>query len=112
MADLFRGYDLTTVVETVAEKRWAGLLAQSNLTDESKAQRSWDKLPMTAKRNFKEELLPVVTDLLEVLEVPDDMILRAAKDMWEMDEALDPRLHHYSDEDRARLRAQLDDRGQ
>lgn len=112
MSDLFRGYDLTTVVEKVAERRWSAMLAASDLTDEGKTQRTWDKLPATAKRNFKEELLPVVTDLLEVLEVPDDMILRAAKDMWEMDEALDPRLHHYNDEDRARLRAQLNDRGQ
>ena len=88
------------------------MLAASDLSEESKAQRTWDLLPATAKRNFKEELLPIVTDLLEVLEVPDDMILRAAKDLWEMDEALAEEYRHYNETERARLRAQLDARGQ
>lgn len=68
MSDLFRGFDLTTVAEMVAKKHWTRELAAAPITDESKAQRTWDKLPALAKHNIKEQLLPVITDVLDALE--------------------------------------------
>lgn len=63
-------HDLTTVVEVVAEKEWTRRLAAAPIAEESKAQRTWDKLPAMAKHQLKNELLPLVTDVLEALRRP------------------------------------------
>jgi hypothetical protein len=162
MGDLFRGFDLTTMVDTVAEKQFERMLEQARrqgVPDDQMV--AWDDLAAVDKRNYKEQFLPIVTDLLDAIEslkAPDqplidrrdmawwvsevaisreeaitllasgearltdraalhlseeedgpgvDMLVRAAADLWDIDQGAE----HYSDEDRARLRAQLDARG-
>jgi hypothetical protein len=73
VTDLFRGYDLTTVAETVAEKQY-NRLRQKVLSrdpvaaDDPDRVPTWESLSPVDKRNYKESLLPVITDVLDALE--------------------------------------------
>lgn len=98
MTDLFRGYDLTTVLDTVSEKRWTAAredaLKNSVVTPEEYP--DWENLSAVHKRNFKESLLPVVTDVLEALE-SDQVKPTEAKQMVDYDylnaDRKDPRFY-------------------
>lgn len=82
MTDLFRGYDLTTVADQVAEAHWGRQLAAAKIAEESKAQRTWDKLPANIKHSVKSGLLPIITDVLNALE-SDQVKPTEAKQMVE-----------------------------
>lgn len=69
MTDLFRGYDLTTVADKVAESQWMKRREEA-LSRGFEAEKipPWHELEPLAKLNFKSSLLPVITDVLDALE--------------------------------------------
>lgn len=68
MTDLFRGYDLTTVADKVAEAQWARLLSEAREKGFNKEVPEWDTLGAVQKLNYKSTLLPIITSVLEALE--------------------------------------------
>lgn len=82
MTDLFRGYDLTTVLEAVAEKQWTRHRTEGIERHGFKPDGipEWDALGAVQKRNYKQTLLAVVTDVLEALE-SDQVLPTEAKQM-------------------------------
>lgn len=69
MNDMFRGYDLSAVIETVAEKefdrRREGAMKSGYSPD---ALPTWAQIPPVARHGFKASILPLVTDILDALE--------------------------------------------
>lgn len=99
MTDLFRGYDLTTVVEKVAQKHYERTIESiKQVQQNDEAQRiaegqgmepantpqyyAWEDLSPVDKRNFKESVLPLITDVLDALE-SDQVKPTEAKQMYE-----------------------------
>lgn len=80
MTDLFRGYDLTTVVDRTAERAWTRMYEEAVAKGFDKGISAWDSLDLVQKRNYKETLLPIVTDVLEALE-SDKVLPTEAKQM-------------------------------
>lgn len=85
MTDLFRGYDLTTVVEKVAESEYnrGREAARADFPDEvDKEFSEWGVLSPHVKHTFKSNLLPIVTAVLEALE-SDQVKPTEGKQMFE-----------------------------
>lgn len=68
MTDLFRGYDLTTVADKVAESAWTRLLNEARDKGFEKEVPEWADLGAVQKLNYKTTLLPIITDVLDALE--------------------------------------------
>lgn len=73
MTDKFRGYDLTTVADKVAEAEWTRrrneILARDPFKDEKLAE--WADLEPVSKTNFKSTLLPIITSVIDALEADE-----------------------------------------
>lgn len=70
MTDLFKGHDLTTISDKVAESQWTKRRAAAIITEpgfEGKLP-EWDGLEPPARLAFKNSLLPVIIDVLEALD--------------------------------------------
>jgi len=68
MTDLFRGYDLTSVVDKVAEASWERILNEARQRGYGKEVKEWNDLGPIEKHNYKGTLLPLITDVLNALE--------------------------------------------
>lgn len=85
MTDLFRGYDLTTVADKVAEAQWAKRRDEAlSRGFEVQDLPEWADVPPVGKHNFKSNLLPIITDVLEALE-SDQVKPTEGKEMVEYD---------------------------
>lgn len=98
MTDLFRGYDLTTIADEVAQTEWDRLVAQRATAGVPGP--VWDNLDKFTRQQFKSNLLPIITAVLDAIDKAEANAIKP-KQMVDYDYAnadrTDPRWYENQD---------------